>query len=144
MGWMARWRAAQARPTGGGFLDIVSDFLVYAAIPLAFAVADPAANALAAAAMLAGFIVSGVAFLAIATGAAKRGLETTTQGARSIYYMAGLTEGTETIAVFAAMVLWPPWYAVLAWGIAAVCAVSAVARIAAATKVLREGQLRKR
>ena len=30
----------------GGFLDIVLDFLIYAAVPFAFALADPAANAL--------------------------------------------------------------------------------------------------
>ena len=123
----------------GGFLDIVCDFLVYAAVPLAFAVADPAGNALAACALLASFIASGVAFLAFAALAAKRGLETTAQGTKSIYYMAGLAEGAETIAVFAAMMLWPPWFAILACGFATVCAVSAAARIAAALKVLHAG-----
>jgi hypothetical protein len=39
--------ARATQPTDrGGFLDITLDFLFYAAIPLAFAVADPAANAL--------------------------------------------------------------------------------------------------
>ncbi len=33
----------------GAFLDITLDFLFYASVPLAFAWADPAANALAAA-----------------------------------------------------------------------------------------------
>ena len=39
----------------GAFLDIGLDFVFYAAIPLAFAVSDPAANALAAAVLLAAF-----------------------------------------------------------------------------------------
>jgi phosphatidylglycerophosphate synthase len=39
--------ARLTRPTdAGGFLDIVLDFLFYAAVPLAFAWADPVANAL--------------------------------------------------------------------------------------------------
>src|SRR5436853_2407570 len=49
--------ARQTTPTDrGGFLDITTDFLFYASIPLAFAIADPAANALPAAALLASFI----------------------------------------------------------------------------------------
>jgi phosphatidylglycerophosphate synthase len=118
----------------GGFLDIVCDFLVYAAVPLAFAVADPATNALAACALLASFIVSGVTFLAFATVAAKRGLTTQTQGRKAIYYLSGLAEGAETIAVLAAMMIWPAWFPVLAWGFAALCAVSSVARVLAAMK----------
>jgi phosphatidylglycerophosphate synthase len=121
----------------GGFLDIVCDFLVYAAVPLAFAIADPGGNALAAAALLASFIASGVTFLAFAAVAATRGLTTEAQGPKSIYYLAGLAEGAETIVVFAAMMLWPAWFSVLAWGFAALCAVSAAARIMAALHALR-------
>jgi phosphatidylglycerophosphate synthase len=121
----------------GGFLDIVCDFLVYAAVPLAFAIADPGANALAAAALLASFLASGVAFLAFAALAAKRGLTTEAQGPKSIYYLAGLAEGAETILVLAAMMLWPAWFPVLAWGFAGLCAVSAAARIVAALKALQ-------
>jgi phosphatidylglycerophosphate synthase len=43
----------------GAFLDIALDFLFYASVPLAFAVADPAANALPAAVLLAAFIGTG-------------------------------------------------------------------------------------
>ena len=41
----------------GAFLDIALDFIFYASVPLAIAVADPAANALAAAVLLAAFVV---------------------------------------------------------------------------------------
>ncbi len=50
----------------GAFLDITLDFLFYASIPLAFAIADPAANALPAAVLLAAFIGTGSSFLAFA------------------------------------------------------------------------------
>jgi hypothetical protein len=59
------------------------------------------------------FYVNGASFLAYATIAAKRGLQTAQRGAKSIYFTAGLAEGTETIACFAAMMIWPtsspPW-----------------------------------
>ncbi len=121
----------------GGFLDIVADFLIYASIPLAFAVVNPSANALAAATLLAAIIASGTTFLAFAVLAAKRHLTTTAQGEKSIYYLAGLAEGFETIVAFALMCLWPTWFAAIAYAFAALCIVSAMARIWVALNVLR-------
>lgn len=70
--------ARLTQPTdAGGFLDIALDFLFYAAIPLAFAVADPADNALPAAVLLGSFIGTGSSFLAFAALAEKRGLADT-------------------------------------------------------------------
>ena len=43
----------------------------------------------------------------------------------------GLTEGTETLACFAAMCLWPSAFAVLAWGFAGLCLITIVTRLAA-------------
>uniref|UniRef100_UPI0035596219 CDP-alcohol phosphatidyltransferase family protein n=1 Tax=Piscinibacter sp. TaxID=1903157 RepID=UPI0035596219 len=60
-GPVARLRTPTDR---GAFLDIALDFLFYASIPLAFAFADPAANALAAALLLAAFIGTATTFLA--------------------------------------------------------------------------------
>jgi phosphatidylglycerophosphate synthase len=120
----------QSGPTDrGGFLDIALDFAFYAAIPLAFAVQAPAANALAAAFLLAAFLANGAAFLAFAAIAGKRGLTTSAQGAKSIYYVAGLAEGAETIVVFCAFCLWPAAFPWLAAGFAAVCIASAIARV---------------
>ena len=56
----------------GAFLDIVCDFLFYAAVPLGFAFAAPG-NALPAAVLLASFIGTGSSFLAFAAVTAKRG-----------------------------------------------------------------------
>ncbi len=132
-GAVARRNGATDR---GGFLDIVCDFLVYAAIPVAFAMANPVANALAATVLLASFLANGISFLAFATIAGKRGLVTSAQGRKSLYYLSGVAEGTETIVVFAAMMLWPEWFTLLAWGFAALCTVSAGARIANAWAIL--------
>ena len=113
----------------GGFLDISLDFLFYPAIPLAFAFADPAANALAAAVLLAAFVGTGTCFLAFATIAAKRGLISVDYPDKSFYFLGGLTEATETLVFFVAMCLWPQHFATLALIFAAMCAVTIVSRI---------------
>jgi len=122
--------ARLTQPTdAGGFLDIALDFLFYAAIPLGFAVADPTNNALPAAALLASFIGTGSSFLAFAALAEKQGLTDTALPGKSFYFLGGLTEATETIAVFAAMCLWPEHFAVLAYGFAALCSITTGMRV---------------
>jgi phosphatidylglycerophosphate synthase len=113
----------------GGFLDITLDFLFYAAIPLAFALADPAANALPAAVLLASFIGTGSSFLAFAIVAAQRGLTSTALPDKSFYFLGGLTEATETLVAFVAMCLWPSWFPQIAYGFAALCALTTALRI---------------
>ena len=113
----------------GGFLDITLDFLFYAAIPLAFAVADPAANALPAAVLLASFIGTGSSFLAFAAVAEKQKLQSLAFPDKSFYFLGGLTEATETIAAFVAMCLWPQWFGPIAYGFAALCAITTALRI---------------
>jgi phosphatidylglycerophosphate synthase len=122
--------ARQTTPTDrGAFLDITLDFLFYASVPLAFAVADPAANALAAAVLLAAFIGTGSSFLAFAALAAKRGITSVAYPKKGIYYLGGLTEAGETLACFAAMCLWPSKFAALAYGFAALCLLTLATRV---------------
>ena len=122
--------ARQGQSTdAGGFLDITLDFLFYASIPLAFALADPTRNALAAAVLLAAFMGTSTSFLAFAALAAKRGLSSTAYPNKSIYFLGGLTEATETLACFAAMCLWPQHFATLAYGFAALCAITIATRL---------------
>ena len=122
--------ARQGQSTdAGGFLDITLDFLFYASIPLAFALADPTRNALAAAVLLAAFMGTSTSFLAFAALAAKRGLSSTAYPNKSIYFLGGLTEATETLACFAAMCLWPQHFATLAYGFASLCAITIASRI---------------
>ncbi|TMH11782.1 MAG: CDP-alcohol phosphatidyltransferase family protein [Betaproteobacteria bacterium] len=113
----------------GGFLDITLDFLVYASIPLAFAIADPAANALAAALLLAAFIGTATTFLAFAVMAGQRGLKNAAYPSKGMYYLGGLTEGTETLACFALMCLWPAQFALFATVFAALCGLTIATRL---------------
>ena len=127
-GALARSSTATDR---GAFLDITLDFIFYASVPLAFAVADPAANALAAAALLVGFVGTASSFLAFATIAAQRGLTSDAFPRKGIYYLGGLAEAAETIVAFAAMCLWPHHFATIAYLFSALCFVTATTRIVA-------------
>lgn len=118
----------------GGYLDICCDFLFYGAVPLAFALRDPA-NGPAAAFLLCSFYVNGATFLGYAILAEKRGLETNARGEKSLYFTAGLLEGTETIAFFVALCLFPPAFASLAWIFGTLCFATAFARVALAHRV---------
>jgi phosphatidylglycerophosphate synthase len=130
-GALARLSAPTDR---GGFLDITLDFLCYASIPLAFAFADPGANALSAAVLLTAFIGTATTFLAFATLAAQRGLKSAAYPSKGFYYLGGLTEASETLICFALMCVFPAWFALLALGFAALCALTIVARLWAGWK----------
>ena len=125
-GAVARHRTPTDR---GGFLDIALDFIFYASIPLAFAVADPARNALAAATLLAAFVGTASSFLAFAVIAAKRGMTSTAYPDKSFYFLGGLAEATETLVTFAAMCVWPQHFAPLAYAFSAACAITIATRL---------------
>jgi len=113
----------------GGFLDIALDFIFYAAIPLAFALADPARNALPAALLLAAFCGTMSSFLAFAVIAAKRQMDNISWPEKSFYFLGGLTEATETLACFVAMCIWPQHFPILASVYAAMCAITTATRV---------------
>ena len=122
--------ARLTQPTDrGAFLDITLDFLFYASIPLAFALADPVANALPAAVLLAAFIGTGSSFLAFAVLAERRGLANADPAPKGIYYLGGLTEATETLICFGLMCLWPAQFAWWAYGFAVLCGLTIATRI---------------
>ena len=122
----------------GGYLDIVCDFLIYAGIPVGFALLDPQANALAAAVLLFSFMGTGSSFLTYAIIAAKRGETTEIRGRKSLYYLGGLTEGTETFAFLAAILVFPQAFVPLAYVFAAACWITTVSRMLAAVRAFGE------
>ncbi len=121
----------------GAFLDIALDFLFYALFPLGFALADPAQNALPAAILIASFIGTGSSFLAFALIAERRGVTTADYPTKGIYYLGGLTEGAETIALFVAFCLFPASFPVLAGVFAAACVITTATRIAVGWRMFR-------
>jgi phosphatidylglycerophosphate synthase len=120
----------------GAFLDITLDFLFYASIPLAFAFADPSANALPAAVLLAAFIGTGSSFLAFAVLAERRGLDSSQYPNKGLYYLGGLAEATETLICFALMCLWPQHFALWSYAFALLCALTTATRIVGGARLL--------
>ncbi len=126
---------ARGKTDFGGYLDIVCDFVFYAAIPLAFVLHDPAANGAAGAFLLLSFYVNGASFLGYAVLAAKRGMETSSRGEKSLYFTAGLLEGSETIGFFLLLALWPASFSPAAWIFGGLCLITALARVLLARRV---------
>ncbi|SME88099.1 Phosphatidylglycerophosphate synthase [Tistlia consotensis] len=122
----------------GGFLDIACDFVFYSAVPFGFALAEPA-NALPAAFVIFSFVGTGSSFLAYAVIAAKRGLSTSLHGRKSLYYLGGLTEGSETIAFLAAICLFPAAFGTLAWIFGGLCWITTASRLLAGRQSFRDG-----
>lgn len=121
--------ARMTQPTDrGAFLDIALDFVFYAAFPLGFVLANPAANAVPGAVLLASFILTGSSFLAYSVIAERRGLAAEKFPTKGIYYLGGLAEGAETILVFTAFCLFPSAFPWIAWGFAALCFVTGATR----------------
>lgn len=113
----------------GGFLDITLDFIFYSAVVLGFGLANPAQNALAAATLIFSFIGTGTSFLGFAIMAAKNGIKSIKYPQKSLYYLGGLTEGTETIILFVLFCLLPEYFPKLAYGFAILCGLTTLLRI---------------
>ncbi|OCH48930.1 CDP-alcohol phosphatidyltransferase family protein [Aliivibrio fischeri] len=113
----------------GGFLDISLDFLFYSLIPFGFVLANPDQNAIAGAFLIFSFVGTGSSFLAFAIMASKQGIDNPVYKHKSLYYMSGLTEGTETIACFIAFCLFPTHFAIIAYVFGTACWFTTFTRI---------------
>ncbi|GEK15603.1 CDP-alcohol phosphatidyltransferase family protein [Aliivibrio fischeri] len=119
----------QSITDAGGFLDISLDFLFYSLIPFGFVLANPDQNAIAGAFLIFSFVGTGSSFLAFAIMASKQGIDNPVYKHKSLYYMSGLTEGTETIACFIAFCLFPTHFAIIAYVFGAACWFTTFTRI---------------
>jgi len=115
----------------GGYLDIVSDFAFYVAVPVGFGF-SAIANLPFAMILIASFTLTGISFLAYAVMAAKAGRETDAHGKKSFFYNTGLAEGTETITAFVLMCLLPQYFAVIATIYSVMCMITVIQRTIAA------------
>jgi len=130
----------QSATDAGGFLDITLDFIFYALFPLGFAFANVELNALPAAVLIASFVGTGASFLAFSSLAKSAGIEHPEFAYKSLYYLDGLAEGTETILCFAFMCLFPTHFATIAWVFTAICLITAVNRVAMGYATLRKNE----
>ncbi|MDC5820185.1 CDP-alcohol phosphatidyltransferase family protein [Vibrio europaeus] len=122
----------------GGFLDISLDFLFYSLIPFGFVLANSEQNAIAGAFLIFSFIGTGTSFLAFAVMAGKRGIDNPVYKNKSLYYMSGLTEGTETIGCFILFCLLPQHFTFIAFLFGAACWFTTFTRIYSGFQTLNE------
>ena len=113
------------------------DFLFYALVPFGFILADPLNNALAGGWLLFAFIGTGSSFLAFAALAARHQIANPGYAHKSLYYLGGLTEGTETILLFVLGCLFPAHFAWLAWLFGALCWLTTATRICSGYQTLK-------
>lgn len=125
-----------ARRTGkqsdlGGYLDILLDFVVYAALPLGLAYAAGTVAAWAAVAiLLASFYVNAGSWLYLAALLEKRNVGAAAQGEQTTVTMPpGVIEGTETVLFYVVLLLFPAWLVPLALAMAALTLISSAQRV---------------
>ena len=108
-----------------------------AGIRFGFAIGRPE-FALPACFLVFSFVGTGSSFLAFSAIAAKRGVTTDARGKKAIYYLGGLTEGAETIAVFVLVCVFPDQFAWFAWVFGGLCWLTTASRIYAAVEAFQE------
>ncbi len=109
----------------GGYLDLLADFSVYGGFVVAVGVAVPEAR-VAALVLLLTYYVSGTAFLTLAPLLQKRGAR---GDGRSVLFVGGLAEGTETVLAYAVLCLLPEHAATVLWVFAVMVGLTALQRI---------------
>lgn len=117
----------------GGFLDIAADFAVYGGFVLGVAVARPDAR-LACAALLLAYYLNGTAFLAYSSIAERR--RQAGDDDRSLQFLTGLTESTETFVAYVAFCLLPQAAETIAWVFTAAVTVTVGQRVWFAVRTL--------
>lgn len=122
--------ARLTQPTeSGAFLDIVLDFLFYAAVVFGFGLSNPTENSLAASFLLFSFMGTSASFLAFSIMAERFQLVNLRLPNKGFYYLGGLTEGTETLFFFAFCCLFPEFFQPVAWFFGCCCFFTAFMRI---------------
>ena len=133
-----RRRATSGRRAGGagGFLDISADFVVYGSFVVGVGVGSRGASGdlLPFLAVLLAYYVNGSAFLAFSSIAERTGHRI--DDGRSLSFLGGLAEGTETVAVHSLWCLLPGAAGTVAWVWAGVVAVSAAQRVVGGYRTL--------
>lgn len=127
----------QGTTDAGGFLDICCDFIFYSAVPFGFVLANSTTNAIPGALLIFSFIGTGSSFLAFASIAAKQNLIDPTYQHKSLYYLTGLTEGSETIICFVLLCLFPNSFPLIATVFASLCFITTTTRIYGGYRILK-------
>jgi phosphatidylglycerophosphate synthase len=131
-------RARGATSELGGYLDLVLDVAVYAAVPLGIAAhLDTRSAWIAATALLATFYVNAVAWTLLSAILERRGRGAAAEGEQTVVTMPrGLVEGTETVVLLGLALAVPSWAVAVFWVMAAGVLVSVLQRVVWAARTL--------
>ncbi len=111
----------------GAYLDVLLDFAVYAAVPVALVLAAPAPGAtFAALVLMASFYLNAASWMYLAALLERRGEHA---GATRVVMPAGLVAGTETIVLYSAAILLPRQLGVICWLMAGLVFVGVIQRL---------------
>ena len=128
--------ARLSKPTDlGGFYDIISDFFIYALLPLGFIFFDKN-NFLSMSLLLTSFIGTCSTFLTTAWIFEKKKIQIEKLSKKSFYYSEGLIEGTETIFLFILMFIFYEAASFIAWIFGVLCFITALIRVIKVSKIL--------
>ncbi|GAA4697532.1 Phosphatidylglycerophosphate synthase [Promicromonospora umidemergens] len=137
-GPLARRRRARGVGTtsgdAGGFLDITADFTVYGAFVLGVGIGW-GGSVLPFLTVLLAYYINGTAFLAFSSIAERTGRRL--DDGRSLSFLGGLAEGTETILVHSLWVLAPAIAGPVAWVWAGLVLLSGSHRMVTGYRILR-------
>jgi len=120
----------------GGFLDVLADFSIYAGFVVGVAIAVPQAR-IACLVLLFTYYVSGTALLAQASLLERSHEVAVRPDRRSLRFVGGLAEGTETIIVYVLFCLFPASAPGIAWAFAGIVGITAVQRVIGGVHALR-------
>jgi phosphatidylserine synthase len=134
-GALARLRLSQGISYGptGGYLDIVCDFIVYGTFVVGVA-HGAHTSYLPFLLVLLAYYINGTSFLAFSSIAERE--QTRIEDGRSLSFVFGLAETTETIFIHSLWCLVPRVAGNIAWGWAGFVGVSAMVRIIHSTRLL--------
>ncbi|NUR33500.1 MAG: CDP-alcohol phosphatidyltransferase family protein [Gemmatimonadaceae bacterium] len=132
-------RAQGAQSDLGGYVDLLLDFVVYAAIPLGLVLGAPSLpRAVAAVALVGSFYVNAASWMYLSALLERRGDGARARGElTSVTMPAGLIGGTETIVFYTLFFAWPAQLVALFAVMTALVLVTVVLRLAWAIHHLR-------
>src|SRR6056297_73415 len=120
----------------GGYIDIMADFIIYATLPIAFALQSPLEGVLTAAAiLLAAFYINAGAWMYLSALLEKRG-RASSREVTAVTMPEGLIGGTETVVFFTLFFLLPQFLVLLFYLMAALTLLAAAQRLIWAVKKL--------
>ena len=132
-------RAQRAQSDLGGYVDLLLDFVVYAAIPVGLVLGVPGATrvtvALAALALIGSFYINAASWMYLSALLEKRGAGAQTSGElTSVTMPEGIVGGAETIVFYTLFFLWPAQLVTLFLFMAGLVVVTIVLRLIWATR----------